>query len=136
MYIAVDPGETTGYALFNSDGAVTEKGKIRGEDPFLDKFEEIAATGTYKVLIIEAYRSRPGAINAWSKNKTSQTIGAVKRIARKAGMKIVEQEPNPGLVIGLKFLGVSHLYPKGKHVPDDISALAHGTYYLRQQKVL
>lgn len=136
MYVAVDPGKTTGYALFNAKGHVTENAKIFGDDAFLDKFEEIAATGDYKVLIIEAYRSRPGAINSWSKNETSQIIGAVKRIARKSGMKIIEQEPNPGLVIGLKFLGVSHLYPKGKHVPDDISALAHGTYYLRQIRVL
>lgn len=138
MYIAVDPGLTTGYALFDSKGLSTFIGKIKGEDKFLDEFEALVATGDFKVLIIEIYRNRPGPKgrhNTWSDNKTSQIIGAAKRIARKAGLEIVEQEPSPCLAIGLKFLGVSHLYVN-KHVPDEISALAHGTYYLRQQKVL
>lgn len=136
VYIAIDPGKTTGYALFDSSGIVTFTGKITGEDKFLDELETLVAAGNIKVMIIEIYRNRPHMKhNNWSKNETSQIIGATKRIARKAGIKVVEQEPSPALAIGLKFLGISHVYA-GKHVPDDVAALAHGTYYLRQQKVL
>ena len=139
VYLAIDPGKTTGYALFNDHGVVTFMGKITGEDKFLDELELLVDTRKQlKVLIIETYRNRPGPKNqhnTWSTNATSQTIGAIKRIARKAGLEIVEQEPSPCLVIGLRFLGMSQTY-KGKHVPDDVSALAHGTYYLRKKKIL
>lgn len=136
MYLAIDPGKTTGYALFDSNGIVKFMGKIKGEDKFLDELESVVAAQQINVMIIETYRNRPGTTHSnWSKNETSQHIGAIKRIARKAGIKVVEQEPSPCLVIGLKFIGMSEQY-KGKHVPDEVSALAHGTYYLRQHKVI
>jgi hypothetical protein len=136
VYIAIDPGKTTGYALFNEQGLSTFIGKITGEDKFLDELESLVAGGSIKIMIIEGYRNRPNMIhNMRSTNPTSQHIGAIKRIARKAGITVVEQAASPALAIGLKFLGVAHLYVN-KHVPDEVSALAHGTYYLRQQKVL
>lgn len=136
VYLAIDPGQTTGYAMFNAQGIVTFMGKIKGEDKFLDELELLVQTRPgLKTIIMETYRNRPGATNAWSKGATQQHIGAIKRIARKAGVKVVEQEPSPALVIGLKFIGMSETY-KNKHVPDEVSALAHGTYYLRKNKIL
>ena len=136
MYLAIDPGKTTGYAYFDEEGKLLMSGKVTGEDTFLDQLELLVPN--IKVIIMEAYRNRPGKANVhnnWSKNETSQHIGAIKRIARKAGIEVVEQEPSPCLAIGLKFIGMGEKYA-GKHVPDDISAQAHGTYYLRQKKIL
>lgn len=111
-------------------------GKIKGEDRFLDQLEQLVDSYEIKVAIVEEYRNRPNMKhNLRSTNTTSQHIGAIKRILRKKKIEIVEQAASPCLVIGLKFLGVGHLYVN-KHVPDDVSALAHGTYYLRKMKIL
>ncbi len=135
-FLAIDPGKTTGWASFTKEGDLIATGKIRGHDEFLDWLEEQEA----KEIILERYRNRVGgkstAINAWSENETSQLIGAIKRVARKSGIKVHEQNASDGLAFGLRFLGVYGTYYRGgkriKHVPDDISALAHGTYYMRK----
>lgn len=124
-YLAIDPGKRTGYARFDAQGTPIECRAIQGVDNFLDWLEEQET----EVVVIERYRSRPGAINAWSDGPTQQLIGAIKRIARKSEWQIVEQDPSPALAIGLRYIGMATAY-KGKHVPDEISALAHGEYYL------
>lgn len=132
-YISLDPGEKRiGWAGFGKDGLPIKYGVFRDEDEMLDwlEGEEIHP----QVIIVESYRSRPGAINAWSRLPTVQQIGAIKRVARKKRIPIVEQDPNPCLVMGLRFLGIFKLY-QNKHVPDEISALAHGTYYMRKQRI-
>jgi hypothetical protein len=130
-YIAIDPGKTTGYAVFNASGFLIDMGKTTGEDKFLDWLEEQDC----KIVIIEQYRNRGGFTNSFSDMPTSQHIGAISRIARKKKWVIVLQEPSPALVQGLRFIGMYTKY-KGKHCPDDISALAHGTYYLRKNRIL
>jgi len=130
-YLAIDPGENIGWARFDDQGQLEGMGEINGHDKFLDWLEE--QTGI-KVYIVESYRSRPGKINSWSRLPTVQLIGAIKRVARKRGIKVVEQDPSPCLSIGLRFIGMHTTY-KGKHVPDQVSALAHGTYYLRQKGI-
>lgn len=130
-FIAVDPGtERSGVALFDATGSPMGMEVIKKEDPLLDWLEEQEC----EVLIIERYRNRPGAINAWSTGGVQQIIGAVKRIARKKGWTVVEQDPSPALMIGLKYLGLGSTY-KDKHVPDQISALAHGEYYLVKNRI-
>lgn len=132
MYLAIDPGKRTGFALFNEKGDCTKFFKIEGEDKALDFLEEVDGV---QQVVLETYRNRPGAVNSWSTGPTQQHIGAIKRIARKRHWKVHEQEPSPCLAIGLKYLGMAHMYPKGVHVPDEVSALAHGEYYLRKAKV-
>jgi hypothetical protein len=132
-YLAIDPGKTTGWARFDSEGKLTAFGKIKGEDKFLDWLEE---ENGIEVAVIEQYRNRPGTqINTWSTGPTQQHIGAIRRVCRKRGWTVHFQEPSPCLDIGLRFLGLRDTY-KGrdwqKHVPDDVAALAHGTYFLRK----
>lgn len=129
-YLAIDPGDNTGWAAWDEHGNLINCGTVRGQDAFLDWLEEQNPSE----VILEAYRNRPGAVNAWDKGPTQQLIGAIKRILRKKSIPVHEQDPSPCLSIGLKFLGVSKQY-EGKHVPDQISALAHGTYYLRKNRI-
>ena len=138
-YLAIDPGNTTGWALFAPTGDLISMGKGEADD-VLDNWEE--DDGGPLTLIIEIYRNRQGGkyteINAWSDNKTSQVVGMWKRLARKKHWSVVEQEPSPCLSHGLRFLGMYQIYYgiKKKHVPDDVAALAHGTYYLRKKQIL
>lgn len=129
-YLAIDPGKRTGWATFDESGKPTGMGAFDGEDRFLDWFEEQHPG----LVIIERYRNRGGFVNSFSDMPTSQHIGAIKRVCRKKKIPIVEQDPSPALAIGLRFIGAHSTYA-GKHVPDEISALAHGTYYLRKQGI-
>lgn len=136
-YLAIDPGGNTGWAIFDEQGKLQSMGSIKGHDEFLDWLEDIVHGQSFEI-IIERYRVRTGGkhtfTNSFSDVPTLQLIGAIKRIARKNKFKIHEQDPSPSLVIGLKFLGMGNVY-KDKHVPDEVSALAHGTYWLRKNGV-
>lgn len=133
-YLAIDPGKTTGYACFDENAEAINVGKIHDEDAFLDWMEGLSKDEQPTTVIIEQYRNRPGAVNTWSTGPTQRHIGAIERIARKWKVTVVYQEPSPTLSIGLRFLGLHNEF-KGKHIPDEISALAHGTYYLRQKRI-
>ena len=133
-YLSIDPGDNTGWAKFDDKGKFQAFGEIKGHDNFLDWLEKVEVSEG-DVWIIESYRSRPGAINSWSRQPTIQLIGAIKRQAHKKHIFIEEQYPSPCLSIGLRFIGMHKMYV-GKHVPDQVSALAHGTYYLRKKGVL
>ncbi len=126
-YIAIDPGDNIGWATFDEQGKFIAFGEIKGHDNFLDWLEEQEGCITF---IVESYRARPGATNSWSRLPTIQLIGAIKRIAKKKKIKVVEQDPSPALSIGLRFIKMHTTY-RGKHVPDRVSALAHGVYYLK-----
>lgn len=131
-YLAIDPGQTnTGWASFNAEGEFLEWGIIKGQDKFLDWFEEQSPG----FVIIERYRNRGGFVNSFSDMPTSKHIGAIERVCRKKKIPFTLQDPSPALAIGLRFLNLHTIYV-GKHVPDNVSALAHGTYYLRKNKVL
>lgn len=132
-YLALDPGEKrVGWAAFDEEGRTLNFGTYNNEDKMLDWLESDEVNP--EVIIVESYRARPGLPNAWSRLPTVQQIGAIKRIARKKKIKVVEQDPSPCLSMGLRFLGMYQTY-QGKHVPDQVSALAHGTYYLRKNRI-
>ena len=137
-YIAIDPGKTPGCAVFNIEGIVLNFWQFKDEDELLDWLENPSVNP--EVLIVEAFRNRPGVGNEWSKGEnTTQQVGAIKRAARKKKIPVIEQEPSPCLAMGLRFIGVYHKYyprkGKKKHVPNPISAFAHGTYYLRKERI-
>lgn len=135
-YLAIDPGErTSGWARFGEDGETTGFGAIKGIDEFLDWLEDQPAP---RVLIMENYRVNPAISHAFSKVRTVEVIGGIKRYCRKHSVELVEQR-NVVLPIGLRYLGMYEVYYRGtkriKHVDDEISALAHGEYYLVKNKI-
>lgn len=139
IYLAIDPGDSTGWATFNYDtGETLGFGKIKGHDAFLDWLEEIEGI---KTIILENYKvGRSGGsqfTHSFSDVPTLQLIGAIRRVAKKRHWTIVEQTPND-MYMGLRYLGLwSHYRGPGKakiHVPDDQAALAHGVYYLVKRK--
>lgn len=127
--LAIDPGGTTGWASFDRKGKPIAFDKIKGHDEFLDWLEEQKP----ERIVCESYKVRPGVNHSFSDVPTLQLIGAIKRWARKQGIEVKEQQP-ADMYIGLRHLGLYTTY-KGKHVPDNISALAHGEYYLIKNKL-
>lgn len=135
IYLAIDPGQAnTGWAKWDKDGTIIGAGIIKGQDRFLDWLEALVFEAEILTAIVEQYRNRGGAVNNMSTMPTSQHIGAIARVLRKQRVPIVFQDPSPALSIGLRFLRVHAAYV-GKHVPDNISATAHGEYWLRKNGV-
>jgi hypothetical protein len=92
------------------------------------------------MIIYESYRNRPWEkANVWADNKTSQLIGMILRYAHKNDVELVSSEP-ANLYIGLRFLNLYAKYAKRqgrarRHVPNHLSALAHGVYILQKRHI-
>lgn len=133
-YLAIDPGEHVGIAWFDEVGKPLENIEITGHNKFMDWLEEGPVP---KKIIYETYRNRPWEkANQWADNKTSMLIGMILRYAHKNKVELVSSEPS-NLYIGLRFLGLGQRYAKrpGKarpHVPNALSALAHGVFMLQK----
>lgn len=98
------------------------------------EFDEVLSDlTTAEVWVIEEYRVRNSKFNHEnSKVDTIQVIGDLKGVARRQGIRIVEQRAQDRL-IGAKWARVQ--VPKG-HMPDEMSAYLHGYYYLRRNNLI
>lgn len=133
FYLAIDPGNNTGYAWFAENGDPTDNGAIKGHDEFLDWLEDGPVA---KIIIMEDYKVRPGnSGNHWSNVPTLQLIGAIKRYAKKNNITVEMVQPQ-NLYMGLRLLGMYEKYaPRTVHVPDRLSALAHGVHWLTKRHI-
>ncbi len=138
-WLSLDPGEkNVGWAAFSKDGSELGIGKVSGGlDPFMEWLEGLDPVPGE--IIYENYRINPTIAHGFSKVLTVQSIGMIKSYARRHKIPLHEQ-PNTALKIGLKYVGAYTMYydSKGKrikHVDDEISALAHGTYFLQKHGV-
>ena len=140
-YVAIDPGNRTGWATADCEGRVTGNSAIKGTEAFLDWFEELQPSP--EVVIVESYEIRQQHFNhQGSRVPTIQHIGAIKSIAKRTHGVGVKEQRSINLPFGLRYLGLYGSYynpttqrKKDKHIPDEVSALAHLTYYLRKNKV-
>lgn len=136
-YLAIDPGKNTGFAWFDQEGQAIDNGEITGHNEFMDWLE---AGPVPAMIIYETYRNRPWEkANLWADNETSQLIGMILRYIHKNNVKVETSEP-ANLYIGLRFLNMYEPYAKkpGKarrHVPNRLSALAHGVYVLTKRRI-
>lgn len=138
-WLSIDPGErNTGWAAFKKDGSDIEFGTIRnGLDGVLEWIENLDPKP--QRIIYENYRINPTISHGFSKVLTVQVIGVIKSYAKRNKIPLHEQ-PNTVLKIGLKYIGCYGMYytPRGKrikHVDDEISAWAHGVYYLQSHHI-
>lgn len=138
-YLSIDPGEkTTGWAAFDSEGSELEFGKITGGvNAFMDWLDSLVPKPSE--IIYENYRVSPTINHGFSKVVTIQLIGMIKRYAH-TNKILLHEQPNTVLKIGLKYAGFYPLYydsqgKKKKHVDDEVSAYAHGVYYLQKKGI-
>lgn len=130
FYLACDPGHTSGYAVFNSEGIMMKSGQISGLDDFMDFVEDLDPQP--HVLVMEDYIIRKGISHSGSRAPTIQLIGMLKRWAKKNHVEVVLQQAHVKK-IGYKFAGLKQTKTHDKsHEPD---AIAHGCFYLRRIKV-
>lgn len=130
VYLAFDPGGTTGFAVFHEDGSIMDWGQLTGIDKVVD-FLQDAARHNILLIIVEDYRVRGDRqglkANVGSQLETVQIIGALKMFARQNRIQVVLQPPNIK-AIASKWSGVE---PKGAHKNSHkVDAYNHGVYWL------
>lgn len=126
-YIALDPGETTGWAKFDAEGNIMAYGQFTQMDQ--TKWLTTHVTEKIKAVIVEDYRNYSWQKQArWSRNQTSKNIGAIEMICQMRGISCVLQPANVK-VIGYKWAGLGEA-PSNHNISHQYDAVAHGTYWL------
>lgn len=136
MFISVDPGKNVGVATFNSDGTdrIKKSMSIEAFREFLSMVYSIPDLNNLTFIMEDFKLRHDKAIDqTGSDMPASRCIGAVEQIVTMMGDRATIELQRPGILSGaLKWAGYAHLANKGHryHVPDEISAYAHGCYYL------
>lgn len=134
MILAVDPGETSGWASFREDGSFVARGQLG----FDDMLEFLGSGGSslqvsVKTFVIEAYTHDPGRQKRGSTFKTVQIIGALKLRALQLGAEIV--------TVGREAKNMGAIYtgeepPSNHRLSHQVDAKNIGTYWLVEQKII
>lgn len=126
-YLAIDPGETIGWATFDSNGDGISFGQSRYET-FVSDFETLIHSGL-KCIIVEDYRNHGWQQQKrWSRNITSKIIGKIETLAELRGVRIVLQ-PNTVKKLGYMYAGIE--VPDNHSISHQTDAYAHGVYWLQ-----
>lgn len=134
--LSVDPGKATGWAEW-------EFPQIRlvrfGEEKPERKFYELLVSGhltDIDQLVVENYLIRPKDMtknwgHEWNRGPALQVIGALELWSLEWSIPLKRQEPF-NLPVGCGYAGIP--YEKKKHLPNMLSAIAHGAYWLVSNK--
>jgi hypothetical protein len=132
-YLALDPGETTGWAKFDAKGQILSYGQFKQTDQ--TEWITKHLTSTLLGVICEEYRIyNPKRQKRWSRNQTSKNEGAFQLLAEMRNVPFYLQ-PAANLTIGLKWAGLGEL-PSNHAISHQYCAIAHGTYWLRMNGIL
>lgn len=133
MFLALDPGETTGWASFNQDGSLIDYGQAEGFD-FFSGWLEFLEPKPF-LIICEEWILNPNIPQGGSRQETVQVIGSVRNYAIRNGIDIEWQSPSRKPA-GYAWAGMKPL-PKSQHsISHQYDAIAHGTYYLVKHKII
>ncbi len=140
MYLAFDPGETTGWAWADKNGmpmppkspTTNPHGQISNQDALIDFLE--ALNPVPSVIIVEKWKLSPDQSKGmyWTEMITPQNIGIIKAYARRHQVEIVWQETG----VKKAGYGLAMLKPTSNHRDSHWrDAKAHLEYYLARNKV-
>lgn len=130
--ISIDPGDSTGVAVWKDNGELVKNWKFSLED-FIDWANGIDFP--VSTIVVEDFTLRRGKAvqQTGSKMKASQGIGVAKALAKRLGAKLVRQ-PSDRLKIAAMHAGVK--VPAVSHIKDDVSAYLHGFYFFETRNIL
>lgn len=129
MILAIDPGETSGWATFGDEGEF----HARGQFSFDEMLERLVAAKGITTFILETYTHDPGRQKRGSTFKTVQIIGAIKLRALQLGAEVV--------TVGRQAKTMGAIYtgeepPKNHKLSHQVDAQNLGTYWLVEQEII
>lgn len=129
-YLAVDPGNSTGWAAFTKNGDIITFDTAKGREAVY----QVLASQAPELLICEDYRLFPWKAKeqSWSSLETVRIIGAIEYYAWLNKVEIVLQEPKIKK-IGYLWAGITP--PKNHALSHETDAYVHGVYYLQSKGV-
>lgn len=131
FYLAIDPGETSGWASFKKDGTPIDFGQVRQRLGVYDLLKEQQP----KFLVVEDFELFPwkSKEQSFSQFETVRVIGAIEFWAWAKAVPIVLQKPRIK-PIAYKWAGLTPQKNHSlSHGPD---AYVHGVYYLQSNGIL
>ena len=130
MILVVDPGDTTGYAMFQDDGTLFEKGQAD-----FQKFLEILYNSICSRIVVEDYRLRAGkqAQQTGSRFQAVQVIGALKYHAYLHDVQF-ELANVQAKTLGSMYSGVKP--PSDHKKSHEIDAYNIGIYWLVDNQII
>ncbi len=133
VYLAVDPGETTGWATFDAKGSILNMGQFKQHEQ--GKALDNLVRSELKAVICEDYRNHAWTKQKnWSRNQTSKNIGALEMIAELRGVP-VHLQSNSVKPIGYKWAGMTEGPPSNHSISHQYDAYAHGVYWLQSNGI-
>lgn len=132
-YLALDPGETTGWALFDEQGEILKYGQFKQSEQ--NQWLSDNLTSDLKAVIVEDYKNFGWKQQKrWSRNQTSKNIGAIEMLCELRRVPYFLQ-PSSDKAIGYKWAGLGQA-PSNHAISHQFDAVAHGTYWLRSRGIL
>lgn len=129
MYLlALDPGETTGFATFDANGDSLEIGEVFSDAELDELLDRVAPD----LIVVEDWVTNPHVHMGGNKQLTARTIGSVESWARRHTAKVILQ-PNTIKSIGYRWAGIPK--PKNKSLSHRSDAYVHGVYYLQKNGI-
>lgn len=134
--IGVDPGKTTGWAVF-TEGGLKQVGESKGTKNFIAWLSEWAIPESI-LWVVEDYKVRPAKMQGgfqhnWSNVQPARIIGMIEYVSTVYEHGFVLQQPS------IKPVGYGQMggnYKKGKKGMHMQDAAAHVVYYVNKNKPL
>jgi hypothetical protein len=132
MYLAIDPGKTTGWATYNEDGSFEEMGYW----DISEARENIRELSRLTAIICEDWKLRPDMAKVffWSDMPTSQLIGYCEGTADARGIPFIKQQPS--IKPQAYRLSGAKVIPKSNPLNHAQDARVHGYFYLLKQGII
>ena len=131
MILVVDPGDTSGIALFSNDGELIQKSQ-HGFDSFLREVSKLSSLDT---IVVEDYRLRAGkqAQQTGSRFQAVQVIGMLKYHAFLWDAKFVLADVQ-AKVLGSMYSGIKP--PSDHKKSHEVDAYNIGIFYLVKENII
>lgn len=134
-YLVLDPGETTGWALFNFQGKPIQMGGVEYGAELFDFLQEMVPN----FYVVEEYMLRTARVGRqqgikytkeWDKVITARAIGAIEARARELRREVIFQQPSIKSATAPKYgLPLTGL----RSAQHPIDAIIHGYYYAEKR---
>jgi hypothetical protein len=131
-YLFVDPGLTTGWAVFSPEGKFLHLNQVFGIEEFGELLERIIVERRFLAIVAESYIINPKVKQGGSDVPSAQVIGIMKHLCRKYLIPYDDIEPRH-TTVGYRWSGT--VQPSNHAVSHGPDARAIGEFWLRRKKI-